>query len=228
MWKFPLAGRPALLLLAVLLAALGTTGLSGCVPYAVGTTAKTAPPREVQPSVVLQVVSSRRDLDRDDRPRGAGLAIGNSARLGLDARSDIGVQIVGLGSITATYKRRLTGPLTSDRGTALVVGAGVVGTSHLHAEATFVASPGALVIAPQVVPYGGVRVQDLTPFGGNALGSAPAVGLFVGGRFGWADLGLSPELGVFYSPSPLAGDRDVIVVPSVTVRGDRLRKALGL
>lgn len=228
----PPAGRPPRPLptpAAALAAALvGLGALGGCVPYAVGTTADTVAPREVQPSAALQVVSSRRDLDRGDEPRGAGLAIGNSARLGLDQRSDVGVQIVGLGSITATYKRRLTGPLESDRGTALIVGAGVVGTSHLHAEATFVASPGALVIAPQVVPYGGVRVQDLTPFGGDALNSSPAVGLFVGGRFGWADLGVSPELGLFYSPSPLRGDRDLIIVPSVTVRGDRLRKALGL
>ena len=216
------------LLAACALAAVVAGVLGGCVPYAVGTTADTAPAREVEPSTVLQVVSSRRDLDRGDEPRGAGLTIGNAARLGLDSRSDVGVQILGLGSITATYKRRLTGPLESDRGTALIVGAGVVGTSHLHAEATLVASPGALVIAPRVVPYGGVRVQDLTAFSGDALGSAPAVGLFVGGRFGWPDLGLSPELGLFYSPSPVRGDRDLVVVPSVTVRGDRLRKALGL
>lgn len=203
-------------------------GLGGCVPYAVGTTADTVAPREVEPSAVLQAVSSRRDLDRDDDPRGAGITIANSARLGLDARSDVGVMIVGLGSISATYKRRLTGPLNSDRGTALIVGGGVIGTSHLHAEATLVASPGALQIAPRVVPYAGVRVQDLTPFGNNGLGSAPAIGLFAGGRFGWPDLALSPELGIFYSPSPLPSDDTVIVVPSITVRGDRLRRALGL
>ena len=202
--------------------------VSGCVPYAVGTTADTVAPREVEPSVVLQAVSSRRDLDRGDDPRGAGLTLANSARLGLDARSDIGLTLVGLGSITATYKRRLTGPLASDRGTALIVGAGVIGTSHLHAEATLVASPGALQIAPRVVPYAGLRVQDLTPFGADGLDSTPAVGVFAGGRFGWPDLALSPELGVFYSPSPLLGDDAVIVVPSVTIRGDRLRKALGL
>lgn len=215
---------------AVVLTALAAllAGLAGCVPYAVGTTADTVAPREVEPSVVLQAVSARRDIDEDNRTAKAGFSVGNSARLGLDERSDVGVQILGLGSITASYKRRLTGPLDSDRGTALIVGAGVVGTSHLHAEATFVASPGALVIAPRVVPYGGIRVQDLTAFSGDAQGSSPAVGLFVGGRFGWPDLALSPELGVFYSPSPLSGGRDVIVVPSVTVRGDRLRKALGL
>ena len=104
----------------------------------------------------------------------------------------------------------------------------MIGAGHVHLEATLVASPGALVIAPRVTPYGGVRVQDLSAFASDGLGSAPAVGLFAGGRFGWPDLALSPELGVFYSPSPLRGGRDVVVVPSVTVRGDRLRKALGL
>ncbi len=220
------APRPMRFVLVLLVAAL--SGLGGCVPYAVGTTADTVAPREVEPSAVLQAVSSRRDLDRGDDPRGAGITIANAARLGLDERSDIGVMIVGLGSISATYKRRLTGPLGADRGTALIVGAGVIGTSHLHAEATLVASPGPLQIAPRVVPYAGVRVQDLTPFGNNGLGSSPAIGVFAGGRFGWPDLALSPELGLFYSPSPLSGDDTVIVVPSVTVRGDRLRKALGL
>ncbi len=104
----------------------------------------------------------------------------------------------------------------------------MIGASHFHAEATLVASPGPLPGARRIVPYGAVRLQDLSPFGRDALASSPAVGLVVGGRFGWPDLAISPEIGLFYSPSPLAGDDDVIVVPSVTVRGDRLRKALGL
>ncbi len=78
------------------------------------------------------------------------------------------------------------------------------------------------------MPYGGVRVQDLAAFTDDALETPPAVGVFAGARFGWPDLAVSPELGVFYSPSPLAGDARFIVVPSVTVRGDRLRRALGL
>ena len=80
----------------------------------------------------------------------------------------------------------------------------------------------------RVAPYGGLRVQDLEPFAEDALDTQPAGLLFAGARLGWPDLGLSPEVGVFYSPSPLSGDRRFIVVPSVTVRGDRLRRALGL
>ena len=216
--------RPAFLLL---LLALGTP-LGGCVSYAVGSTARTVSPREVEPSVVLQVASGRRDVERGDEPGRAGFSVGNEARLGLDERSDIGVRILGLGSITATYKRRLTGPVEGDAGSALLVGAGIVGLSHLHTEATLVVSSGPLDVDRRITPYGGLRVQDLTPFGEDALDSPPAVGAFVGGRFGWPDLAVSPEVGVFYSPSPLAFDDDLIVVPSVTIRGERLVKALGL
>lgn len=211
------------------LAALAAfVGLSGCVPYAVGAPPSTVAEREVQPSAVLQVASARRDLQADDEAGGAALAVGNEARLGLDDRSDVGVRLIGLGSLTATYKRKVAGPVGSDEGVAVIVGAGVIGSRHLHAEATVVASPGPLAVAPQVVPYGGVRLQDLTPFAGDALATAPALGLFVGARVGWPDLAIAPELGVFYSPSPLAGDGEVVVVPSVTLHGDRIRKALGL
>lgn len=214
--------RPVVL--SVLLA-----GLAGCgVPYSVGTTAATVAPREVEPSVVLQVASVKRDLDRDEAPRAGGLSIGNEARLGLDARSDIGVRLLGLGTVSATYKRRLTGDVGGDRGVSLLVGGGIVGLSHLHAEATLVGSPGPVDPARRITPYGGLRVQDLTPFGDDALDTAPAVGVFLGGWFGWPDLAVAPEVGVFYSPTDLARDEDVIIVPSVTVRGDRLRKALGL
>ncbi|PAP76504.1 hypothetical protein [Rubrivirga marina] len=211
-----------------LLIVFALVGLAGCVPYTVGSTPATVAPREIEPSAMLQIASGRRDLDRDDEPGGAALMLGNEARLGLDERSDVGVRLIGLGSLTATYKRRLTGPIRGDAGTSLIVGAGVIGASHLHLEATVVASPGPIDGAPRVVPYGALRLQDLTPFSGDALDTTPALGLVVGGRFGWPDLAVSPEIGVFYSPSPLAGDDDVIVVPSVTVRGDRLRKALGL
>lgn len=218
---------PRLPVLLLVLATL-TVSLGGCVSYAVGTTARTAKPREVEPSVILQVASGRRDLERGDKPGRVGFTVGNEARLGLDDRSDIGVRILGLGSITATYKRRLTGAVGGAAGAALLVGGGIVGTSHLHAEVTLVVSGGPIDAERRITPYGGLRVQDLTPFGDGDLNSSPAIGAFLGGRFGWPDLAISPELGVFYSPSPLAFDDDVIVVPSVTVRGDRLVKALGL
>ena len=178
---------------ALALAAL----LSGCVPYAVGTTPATVAPRAVEPSATLQIASGRRDLSEGDGPKGAALLVGNAARLGLDERSDVGLQLLGLNTLVATYKRKVAGPVLGDRGVAVIVGGGVVGLQHAHLEATVVASPGPLDVASEVVPYAALRVQDLTAFAGDAAGSAPAFGLVVGGRFGWPDLALSPELGVF-------------------------------
>lgn len=205
------------------LALVASLAASGCVPYAVGTTAATAPVRTVVPSAVVQIASADRALDAGDRASGAVAAVGNEARFGLSPRSDVGVRLLGLGSLVASYKRRLSG--TGDAGTAVIVGAGVVGGERAHGELTVLHS---FPMRGRVVPYGGLRVQGMAAFAGDALEVPPAVGGFVGGRFGWPDLALTPELGVFYSPSPLARDRAVVVVPSVTVHGDRLMRALGL
>ena len=191
-------------------------------------TPATVPERQVSPSAVFQVASGRRALDDNDSPSTDGKAafvVGNEARIGLDDRSDIGVRLLGLGSVTATYKRRLTGRVGTDEGSALLVGGGVIGLSHFHLEATVVT---AYPTDGPIVPYGGIRVQHLIPFTEEALSPVPAVGVFGGGRFGWSDLSISPELGVFYSPSPVGRDSDIIYAPSVTVRGDRLIRALGL
>ena len=215
--------------LALLPAALAAA--SGCVPYAVGTTAATVPERRVEPSGIVQIASARRDLDAGDGPSGPAISLTNEARLGLDARTDVGVRLTGFGGVTATVKRRLRG--RGDDGAALMLGGGLIGASHVHAEATLILSRASAPIlgpslAQRVAPYGGLRVQDLTPFADDALNTTPAVGVFAGARLGWPDLALSPEIGVFYSPSPVFGERSVIVVPSLTVRGDRLRRALGL
>ena len=217
------------LALALCLITLYAGTQAGCIPYSVGMTPYTVPERQVSPSAVVQIASGRRALETDDRANTAGKAafvIGNEARVGLNDRSDIGVRLLGLGSVTATYKRRLSGRVGTDEGAALIVGGGVIGLTHFHLEATVVT---AYPTEGPVVPYGGVRVQHLVPFSENAIGlDQPAIGAFGGARFGWSDLSISPELGVFYSPSPVGQDDDLIYAPSVTVRGDRLMRALGL
>lgn len=208
---------------ARLLAFAGGLALTGCtVPYAVGTTARTLPARQVMASGVVQAVSADRALDADARAGGPVLTFGNEARLGLGPRADVGVRLLG-NSVVATYKQRLSG--TGDSGSALIVGAGFVGASRLHAEATLVASGRAV---ERVVPYGGVRVQAMAALTDDVLEVPPAAGAFGGARIGWPDLAVSPELGVYYHPSPLLRDGDWVVVPSVTVTGDRLMRALGL
>ena len=188
----------------------------------------TVPAREVSPSAMVQLTSGRRALVDDDNVNESGKAgfiIGNEARVGLDERSDVGVRLLGLGSLTATYKRRLSGRVGTDEGASVIVGAGVVRLTHFHLEGTLVT---AYPTDGLVVPYGGVRVQHLIPFSEDAESVAPAIGLFGGGQFGWDDLGLSPELGIFYSPDPRRLDSSIIYAPSVTFRGDRLIRALGL
>ena len=76
----PASLRPAL-------AAVALLGLTGCVPYAVGTTAATVPERRVEPSGIVQIASARRDLDLDDGPSGPAVSLANEARLGLDGRT---------------------------------------------------------------------------------------------------------------------------------------------
>lgn len=200
--------------------------VSGCVPYAVGTTPRTVAEREVEPSATVQITSARRAIDRGDTAARPAFAVSNEARLGLDDASDVGVRLTGFG-LSATYKRRLSGERTGDAGVAVLVGGGVSGLSHLHWEATVVAS-GVVPSTERMVPYYGVRAQGLVPFSEDAERSSPAVGAFLGARVGWPDLALAPELGVLYSPSPVRSDSPWIVVPSVTVRGERLVKALGM
>ena len=42
------------------------------------------------------------------------------------------------------------------------------------------------------------------------------------------ELAIFPELGVFYAPNDLLAAPDWIVVPSLTIAGDRLLRALGI
>ena len=219
--------RPLLALPAVVLAAL----LAGCVPYAVGTTAAPAPQGVVVPSATVQVAAGQPDLDPDEddpnaEPRTTTFTFDNEARFGLDADSDAGVRLVGTSGIVATYKRRFLDGGADALSAAFIVGAGVLGLgSHGHVEATLV---GSYPARPRIVPYGGVRVQHLLPLEGGAPAPDPAVGAFFGVRLGEADLGVSPEIGVFYGPSDALFQRDWIIVPSVTVHGNRLLEALGI
>lgn len=211
--------RPALLGLAL-------AALSGCtVPYAVGTTARTTPTGAVEPHATFQYASHDRARD-DDEDESPTFSLNNGARLGLDERSDAGFTIVGLNGAVVSYGRRLTGPAGTDEGVTAHVGLGVLGgLRHVHAEASLVASG-----APfgQVAPYGGIRAQTVQPFADADAVAASAVGAFAGARLGWPDLAITPELGVFYSPGVTRFESDWVVAPSVTLRGDRLLRAIGL
>lgn len=199
--------------------------LSACaVPYNVGRTAKTTPRGIVEPDATFQYASHRRLRERGDDD-GPTFMLSNGARLGLDAYSDVGLRIVGTGAVV-TYARRLSGQPSSDAGTSLVAGGGILlgAGGHAHLEASVVTSSEPL---GEWTPYGGLRAQFLGPFG-NDNESVAAVGVFGGVRLGQPDLAILPEIGIFYSPTTAFGETEWIVAPSVSVRGEGLLRALGL
>ena len=126
------------------------------------------------------------------------------------------------GQVTSTPVDGLAG----DTFTSLGAGAGFVGLgSHAHLEATLVSSPPP---GDGVAPFGGVRAQALLPLDTDRPDVPVALGVFGGIRIGRGDLAIFPELGVFYLPSEILGEPDWVVVPSLTIHGDRLLKALGV
>lgn len=201
------------------------------MPYSVGTTAEIAPRSTVVPSTTVQVAAGQPDLgadpsDPDADERTTSFTFDNGVRFGLDERSDAGARLVGGSGIVAMYKRKLTPSGLRRIATAVQVGAGFVGLgSHAHVEATFV---GSYPMNPTMTPYGGIRVQHLLPLGDDVPTPSPAFGGFFGVRLGEPDLGISPELGLFYSPTDTLFETDWVVVPSVTVHGNRLLQALGI
>lgn len=201
----------------------------GCLPYAVGTTAETAPVQTVVPSTVVQVAIGQPKINADPGDldeRTTSFSFDSEARFGLDERSDAGIRLVGSSGLVATYKRRLTPSGPQRVATAVIVGGGLLGLgSHAHFEATFV---GSWPYGTTMTPYGGVRFQHVIALGSDDSTPDPALGAFAGIRLGEPDLGISPELGIFYSPTDTFMETDWVVVPSISVHGGRLLKALGI
>lgn len=214
-------------------AVVSALALSGCLPYSVGQTVKTAPRGELVVSQSSQFVpvdspfeegGADGGCDEDCRRAEAGggsVSFGAEARVGLTERSDVGVRLVGGAGVGVTYKTRLTtgGPVAvSGSGGVLNVG------QHASGEATGLASgPPGLASGPPggaAVPYGGLRAFFTAPVEPDAVHDAPTVGASAGLRIGTAKAGLSAEAGVSRDPSALGlRERDVVVVLSVTVRG---------
>ena len=202
---------------------------NGCIPYAVGTTAEPAPVGTVVPSTVALVAVGQPKINADPGDpdeRTTSFSFDSEARFGLDERSDAGVRLAGSSGIVATYKRQLTPSGPRRIATAVMVGGGLLGLgSHAHFEGTFV---GSWPYSPTMTPYGGLRVQHALALGDDDPTPNPAIGAFAGVWLGEPDLGVSPELGIFYSPTDAFMETDWVVVPSITVHGGRLLKALGI
>ncbi len=199
--------------------------MTGCLPYAVGSTARPVAPGEKQKSGSIYAIPGAVEDESDSLSipvKGADVEV----RFGIDDRADFGIRIPSGSGIVVNYKRRLDGP-SEDAGAALAIMAGggfVNFGEHAMVELTLLAS------APdrgRWTPYGGLRGMQVMPLSRHAVSDRPSVGGFFGVRFGKGDFGVSPELGIYHDPSALElRERHWLLIPSITVHGDRLMSAI--
>jgi len=193
--------------------------LTACLPYTVGTTARTVPVNETTNSTSYYFIPSaiRGPHDTVAVPlAGADYEL----RFGLDARSDMGMRILP-GGVGIDYKRRIDRDM-SGTGTAVayIVGGGIVnGGEHLMVQGTLIAS--AREDAP-IAPFGGLRAIQVMPISQGAVSDKPTIGAFGGAQVGNRYFTVRPELGIFYDHSALGvRKRDVIFVPAITLQRRR-------
>lgn len=212
-----------LVLLAVLWSA------TACVPYTVATTATPMKPGQNASTLVTYAMPK---IGRLDSSRHVGetpvsyLGSDYEWRMGIDERSDVGVRIPSWSGIVVNYKRLLSDSTSSVR-SAIMPGAGLVNMGqHAHFELTWLVSKVERPTTTGIMgftPYGGFRVMQVAPVVEGAVSDRPTVGGFIGTRIGSLDLGVSPEIGVFYDHSALGvRDKSIVIVPAVSVHGDRL------
>ena len=206
-----------------LVVALVASLSGGCIPYTVASTARTTPVGDQHRSLVVYTVPSAIKA-KEDSIDGFGMSIPGSdfeTRWGIDERTDLGIRIPSYSGIVMSYKRQLTGVGTTEkRATAYMLGAGLVNWGqHAHIEGTYIVS-GAERTA---TPYGGLRVMQVVPLSSAFASDRPTAGAFFGIRLGDGNVSIAPEIGVFYDHSALGHrSRDVIVVPSISVRNVKL------
>jgi hypothetical protein len=194
--------------------------LNACLPYTVGSTARTVPAHETTRSTSWYYIPNAIRIPGDSV---AGPLAGSNFeyRHGIDQRSDFGLRLMPAG-VGLDYKRRIDNDLTGTR-TALAwsAGGGIVnGGEHLMLQATLIASGREDV---PFVPYGGLRAIHVLPISQGAVTDQPTAGGFVGFQFGDDGFTVRPELGIYYDHSALGLRRgDLILVPAVTLkRGPR-------
>lgn len=199
---------------------------TGCLPYTVGSTAQTTPPRERQVTSTWYSIPDAVDV-LGDSVTAPIYGVDAEWRVGLDERSDVGIRIPSASGVVATYKRRLAGEATP-RSAALAVmgGAGLVNWGeHALVELTVLGSGRT---SHALTPYGGLRVMQVAPLSRGAVHDSPTAGAFLGLRIGSASLGISPEVGVFHDRSALGlRRRSYIIVPAISLHGDIVGALLG-
>lgn len=204
---------------------VGAALSAGCIPYAVGSTARTVPASEhtrtTTAFVIPNGVESKADAVAVTMP-----GLDSEVRFGIDDKSDFGVRVPSWSGVVLNYKRRLDAVPKSpaaDTGIAVsaLVGTGLINWGeHAHFELSLLVSGRE---DRKAVPYGGLRVMQVAPLSSSAASDRPTAGALLGWRIGSRDVGVAPEIGVFYDHSALHIRRnDFIVVPSITFYGNIL------
>ena len=197
--------------------------LNGCIPYTLGTTARPLKPGEIQSSSSIYFIPN--GIELFDTTSVTFIGMGLQIRRGLNDRAEIGVRFPGLAGAVMTYKHLLVGDQESTGALAVMVGAGFVNAGeHAHVEASLIASGSE---ESWMTPYGGLRLMQVVPISEHAVTDSPTAGAIFGVRIGTAEFGVSPEIGLFYDKSALGlRDHDFIVVPSITLHGQKLLELL--
>ena len=201
-------------------AALTLAGITGCLPYTVGSTAHTVPQGQSTRSAIVYYIPDAISLSGDSIAspmRGTDLEM----RYGLDDQSDIGFRVPAYSGAVFTYKRRVAGTSQPESGAmSVMAGGGFVNWGeHAETEVTLMASgPGGGI----VTPYGGLRIMQVFPLSRSAVRDTPTAGGYVGMRLRFADIDVSPELGVYHDRSALGvRSTSYIVVPGVSITRHR-------
>ena len=198
---------------------------TGCIPYSVGSTARTVPAGEHVRTTTAFIIPNGVE-NKGDSVAATIPGLDAEVRFGIDDRSDWGVRVPSWSGIVLNYKRRLDtvgATPAADTGIAvsLMAGGGFINWGqHAHVELSLIASGRE---DRKAVPYGGIRLMQVAPMSSSVPSDRPTAGAFLGWRIGSRNLGIAPEVGVFYDHSALhLRSSDVIVVPSITFYGNPL------
>lgn len=191
----------------------------GCLPYTVGSTARTVAPGKTVAQTSFYAIPNavERFGDSVSVPQ---FGFDNEVRRGVNERTDIGFRIPQLSGFIVNMKRRMDrgdGPVA----VAWMAGGGIVNVgSHAMGEASLLVSKSAM---SEYMPFGGLRMLAVLPISQGAVSDSPSIGGFVGLRMGDLDFAITPEIGVYRDPSALGFRRTkVIVVPAITISGERI------
>ena len=206
-----------------LLAALACTLLlAGCLPYATGTTAHPVDEANgpVATTTVYAVPNGLEGIDENDQEDAVGyMGLDTEIRFGVNEQTDVGVRLPGISGVVVNVKRRFVGADTSGFAMAVMGGTGFINYGqNWYFGGTLIASGPE---AATLTPYGGSRIMQTLPLSESAASDTPTVGGFFGVRIGNKQLGISPEVGLYYDEPALdiSNDNPVLFIPSVTIHG---------